>query len=159
MVEVSPARIATLGHVATLLKTEIEKRGWSMAEFNHAIGLEPKNTKAYAWLACRSAISAGMRKPVAKVLGVKEADLMPRQLSQVQLPVVVSANKQRAAVQAAGTPARTLSVSGDVLAFNVMADGQARLRLDVTLPLDKASKVLRLLLDHISLAAETEDAA
>jgi len=155
-VKITPAKIAALGHVATLLKTEMERRQWTVAQFHKAIGEPPKSTRAYAWITCRSAMTDAIRKKVAKALDVKEADLMPRELTQVQLPAVVSEAKQRAILHAGATPGRTLAISGDVLAFNVMADGNARLRMDVTLPLEKGSKVLRLLLDHISLAS-TED--
>jgi hypothetical protein len=155
MPEATPAQIASLGHVAALIRRELEKREWSVADFHRAIGEDVKSTRAYAWIACKVRITDQFRPKVAKALGVKEEDLMPRELT-TQAVAVVSDAKLRAVQAMQGAPARTLTAAGDVLAFSVNAEGNARLRLDVTLPLDKGSKVLRLLLDHISLAA-TED--
>jgi hypothetical protein len=42
---------------------------------------------------------------------------------------------------------RAAGLAGDVLGFSVGTDGMARLRLDVTLPLDQAAPLLRVLLD------------
>ena len=160
MPEATPAQIASLGHVAALLRRELEKREWSVADFHRAIGEDVKSTRAYAWMNCRSRITDKFRPKIAKALGVKESDLMPRELTQAVIAAApVSEAKLRAVQVASSMPARTLAPSGDVLAFNVNADGNARLRLDVTLPLDKGSKVLRLLLDHISLSATAGDEA
>jgi hypothetical protein len=159
MTEATPAQIASLGHVAALIRRELEKREWSVADFHRAIGEDVKSTRAYAWIASRSRITDQFRPKVAKALGVKEEDLMPRELTQVVTTAPVSEAKLRAVHVASSMPARTLAPSGDVLAFNVNAEGNARLRLDVTLPLEQGSKVLRLLLDHISLAATAGDEA
>jgi hypothetical protein len=159
MPEATPAQIASLGHVAALLRRELEKREWSVADFHRAIGEDVKSTRAYAWMNCRSRITDQYRPKIAKALGVKESDLMPRELTQAVITAPVSEAKLRAVQVASSMPARTLAPSGDVLAFNVNADGNARLRLDVTLPLEQGSKVLRLLLDHISLSATAGDEA
>jgi hypothetical protein len=145
MPEATPAQIASLGHIAALIRRELANRKWSVADLHRAIGEDVKSTRAYAWMNCRSRITDQFRPLVAKALGVKESDLMPRELSQAV--TVVSENKLRAVQTAQGTPARTLSATGDVLAFNVNGDGSARLRLDVTLPLTTASALLRMVLD------------
>jgi hypothetical protein len=147
MPEATPAQIAQLGHVAALLRSELEKRQWGVADLHRAIGEDVKSTRAYAWINCRSRITDQFRPKVAKALGVKESDLMPRALSQEVITAPVSDAKLRAVQAAQSTPARTLTAAGDVLAFNVNADGHARLRLDVTLPLTVAAPLLRMLLD------------
>jgi hypothetical protein len=44
-------------------------------------------------------------------------------------------------------PPKQAAKAPDVLMFNVSPDGEARLRLDVTLPIDKAMPLVRLLFD------------
>jgi len=143
----TPAQIASLGHVAALIRRELEKRQWGVADLHRAIGEDVKSTRAYAWINSRSRITDKFRPKVAKALGVKEEDLMPRELTQEVITAPVSDAKLRAIHAAGSMPARTLAPSGDVLAFNVNADGNARLRLDVTLPLTVAAPLLRMLLD------------
>ena len=92
-------------------------------------------------------ITDKFRPRVAKALGLNQEDLMPRALSQEVIPAPVSDAKLRAVQMAQGAPARALAVAGDVLAFNVNSEGNARLRLDVTLPLVTAAPLLRMLLD------------
>jgi len=143
----TPAQIAQLGHVAKLIRDELERRKWKISDLHRAIGEDVKSTRAYAWVNCRSSITDKFRPKVAKALGLKESDLIPRDLSQVQLPAVMSDAKLRAVQAAQAAPARTLTAAGDVLAFSVNAEGNARLRLDVTLPLTTAAPLLRMLLD------------
>jgi hypothetical protein len=143
----TPAQIAALGHVAALIRRELEARKMSVADLHRAIGEDVKSTRAYAWINSRSRITDQFRPKVAKALGVKEEDLMPRALTQAVTVMPVSDAKLRAVQAAQGAPARTLTAAGDVLAFSVNAEGNARLRLDVTLPLATAAPLLRMLLD------------
>jgi hypothetical protein len=143
----TPAQIAQLGHVAKLIRDELERRKWKVSDLHRAIGEDVKSTRAYAWINCRSMITDKFRPRVAKALGLNQEDLMPRALSQEVIPAPVSDAKLRAVQMAQGAPARALAVAGDVLAFNVNSEGNARLRLDVTLPLVTAAPLLRMLLD------------
>jgi transcriptional regulator with XRE-family HTH domain len=133
----TPFQIARFGHIAVLLRTEMEKRKWNGGDLSQAIGLDRDSTRIYPWLKGTGAPGPNLRPKIAKVLGVEESELMGRNVSaKFDLP-------PRVAPLAAIATTKT----GDVLAFNVASDGMARIRLDVTLPVDEATPLLRMLLD------------
>jgi transcriptional regulator with XRE-family HTH domain len=113
----SPAQIARNGHVAALLRTQMAQRNWTARDFNARMGLEVTHTSIYVWLNAKGAPGPTTRPKVAKLLGVAEAQLMPRDAAR------------------------------DPLVFRVTAGGEAHIRLDVTLPMEEGSVLLRMLLD------------
>jgi hypothetical protein len=83
-----------------------------------------------------------MRPILAKLFGVPAAALTAREdgapVKTVNTGAVVLAAPQ-------GRP--QVARAGDVLSFSVSATGEARIRLDVALPLETAKPLLRMLLD------------
>jgi transcriptional regulator with XRE-family HTH domain len=74
----SPAQIARNGHIAALLRTQMAQRNWTARDFNARMGLEVTHTSIYVWLNAKGAPGPTTRPKVAKLLGVAEAQLMPR---------------------------------------------------------------------------------
>ena len=137
---VTPDQLARFGHIAAFLREEMAKREWSSALFNEALGLSPNSTTVYTWLRGSGAPNPEMRAKLAALFAVHESTFMGREIAG---PVKASA------APVVTTPAvqRRLGVPQDVLSFSVDANGQARLRLDSTLPLAVAAPLLRMLLD------------
>lgn len=141
----TPEQIAMFGHITARLRGFMAERKWQVADLNQALGRDRANTGVYNYLNCKGAPAPETRVKLAKLTGIPEADLMMRPrpgdgAASERLPVV---EDRTPAARVA--PARALG--GDVLGFNVAADGTARLRLDVTLPLATATPLLRMLLD------------
>jgi hypothetical protein len=140
----TPEQIAQFGHIATRLRAFMAERKWKVADLNAALGKERGDSGAHNWLNCKGAPGAVIRPKLAKLTGIPEADLVMRRrpgdgAASERLPAVPISPATRVA------PTRALGA--DVLGFNVGADGTARLRLDVTLPLAVATPLLRMLLD------------
>lgn len=141
----SPAQIARNGHVAALLRTQMAQRNWTARDFNARMGLEVTHTSIYVWLNAKGAPGPTTRPKVAKLLGVAEAQLMPRDAAR---------DVREAKAVAGATPSTAVAVrpatprpAGDPLVFRVTSTGEAHIRLDVTLPMEEGSVLLRMLLD------------
>lgn len=151
----TPHQIARFGHVAAAIRAALAARGWSPADLHERLGMKRNVTLAYGWLTCRSAPGATMRPRLTKLLGLHDKDMRPRAVTSGALaalpgPSAPGAGEAMTRLQrmpmAAGAPGHR-AAGGEVLGFLVGADGLARIRLDVTLPLARAAPLLRLLLD------------
>jgi transcriptional regulator with XRE-family HTH domain len=139
--------IARNGHIAALIRSELAKRQWTVADLCRAMGLDSKSTSVYPWIKGTSAPGANFRRMLVKAFGVEESELMPREVDAAPTPsALVPVSKVRVPPVALAA-ARSLAATGDLLAFTVGPDGTARLRLDVTLPTEQAVPLLRILLD------------
>jgi transcriptional regulator with XRE-family HTH domain len=148
----SPAtaiQIARYGHVAALLRAEMAKRDWGPAQFNEAMKLGRSNTTIYQWLNCQGAPGPKLAPKVAKLLGVPVANLRAN-LGGTEVAV---SEPRRAVVLAPSLPVGQRRA--EVLSFVAMDDGNARIRLDATLPIAQAMPLLRMLLDAGMLIGET----
>ena len=130
----SPYQILQFGHTATALRKVIESKGWTMAELVRQIGFTKSHSGVYAWVNGTSQIPEIHREKLSKITGIPISELTPRDPENV--PAVYSFPK--------ATPTTR---TGDVLAFTVASDGNARIKLDVSLPVDRAMPLLRMLLD------------
>lgn len=145
----TPAQLATYGHVAARLRAELEKREWKVGDFNEAMGAPRGHPNAYNWVTGKTGLASSSRTKVAKVLKIPETELMPRSESG-RVMTVVSAPIFPSVVPAV----RKVS---EVLGFSVTDAGEARIRLDVTLPLAAATPLLRMLLDAGLVLGAHED--
>lgn len=137
--QATPVDIARCGHIALFLRERLEERGWGIPDLAKAVGLSRTNTTPYSWLKGTSAPQAATRDKLAALFGVAAHTFAPRgpdgepelfDEPEEQLPVKI--------IQAPPT---------EVLSFAADSHGQARIRVDVTLPVDKAMSLLRLLMD------------
>jgi hypothetical protein len=135
----SAAQVARNGAVAAVLRAEMERRKWKPGDFNKVIGKPAGHTAIYQWLAAKGAPGPTLAAKVAKVLGLSVAQLTPGGGEGRQVVVA-----PREAGEVVVAPQRR---AAEVLAFHVLDDGQARIRLDVTLPLELAKPLLRMVLD------------
>jgi len=106
--------------IAAKLRDAITQSGMELPDVNVAIGFRRNDTRIYNWLKARSTPPEDMLRKLATVLAIPEQELMP--------------------------PAPILPRVGEVLTVTVNDAGNARIRLDVTLPLAQAMPLLRLLL-------------
>jgi transcriptional regulator with XRE-family HTH domain len=136
--------IVRRGHVAAAVRAAMERLQLSPGDLHDKLGLKRSGTTAYGWLSARSTPGPNIRKKVAKLLDIPEKELLPRDLDapptqhQALNPLVPQ-----------GIPhgVRKPTPSSDVLSFSVGADGLARVRLDVVLPIETAAPLFRQLLD------------
>ena len=132
------AEVAMYGHVAATLRKALAERGWTIADLNQALGRDRGNAAAYLWLGAHGAPGGDARVALVKLLGVRDGDLRRRTGDEVP-----------AVIEAPGAPAAVASQRRvvEVLAFTANNAGEARIRLDVTLPMAAATPLLRMLLD------------
>jgi transcriptional regulator with XRE-family HTH domain len=133
------AEIAIYGHIAARLRAFLAERGMTIPELSEALGLPRGSATTYKWLSGKGGPATVLRAKLAKVTGIPEAELMPRRPGD-------PAPSQ--AVATLPAPAKLAPVRvGDVLSFAVTANGEARIKLDIVLPLASATPLLRMLLD------------
>jgi transcriptional regulator with XRE-family HTH domain len=126
-------------HIASLIRSALADNDWKVSEMNAKLGYKKGATTIYPWLSGTSAPSDQFRPGLAKLLKVSEEELMPKENVTLQKPktsVVVYKSKTTPVISKI-----------DPLTFVITNDGQARIRLDVTLPLEDATPLLRILLD------------
>jgi hypothetical protein len=135
----SPDQIARNGHAAAVLRAYFKRTGETRANFNTKMGLKRSNTGVYQWLNGKNGISPKKARKVSKITGIPMEDLTQRALNTAKV------NPNR--VSEAGALAIREPLRREVLSFAVLQDGEARIKLDISLPLKSATPLLRLLLD------------
>lgn len=103
----------------------------------------------YNWVAGRNVPAPKYRAKLARLLDISVEDLTPRD--------DVTYRTNGAAAVTAKAPARDLRHAEQQLSFTILSDGQARLRVDVTGPLERISPILLQLMQHPDLI-ETREA-
>ena len=138
-------QIARFGHIAAALRAVMAQRGWNVPDLIAALGKTRSNAIVYHWLACQGAPSTLQRRLIEKKLGIPAVQLAAREPGA---PLPALPRDISPGLPANGDvmppPRRPLA---DVLSFHVNEHGEARLRLDVTLPMALAIPLLRIVLD------------
>lgn len=125
------------GHAAAVIRAAMKRLDFAPADLNQKLGRMRGHSGVYMWMNAKALPADDMRAQVAKLLGVAEADLLPRAEAPKPVPDL-----------GPRLPAPRTSIGhGDVLSFRVNGGGEARITLDITLGLDKAVPLLRMLLD------------
>lgn len=133
MTSKGPATLAEVqrnGAVAAVLREQMGRLGLNQPQVAEAIGSHASSVSS--WFRAKAIVPGKFRAPLAKLLGVPEASLNPADDALAATPTAPVASKRGAV---------------DLLSFVISEPGQARLRLDATLPIDKAVPLLRMLLD------------
>lgn len=134
----TPAQIAMYGHIAAALRAFMKEKGWSAGQLNEAMGQVRSHTSVYHWLNSKAGPGPTTRPRLAKVMGVPQAELMPRKPGDAS---------RRQVVAVSGPPVTVVQRPVDVLSFAVQQNGEARIRMDIVLPLAQATPLLRMILD------------
>lgn len=132
------------GNVAAVLRQELDKRGWKAADLCRALGIS--KTAAHPWLKAIGAPGPTIRPKLAKLLNIHE-ELLLRRESAVE----------GVAPKSVGAPTYPVAVQrrvAEVLSFTVTSEGEARIKLDITLPVTHGMPLLRMLMDHGLIAQE-----
>ena len=132
----TPAEIARFGHIAAALRHWMATQKMTPHQLEQAVGA----ANAYPWLNSKGAPGPKFAAKLAKLTGIDVSDLVPRLAGKPVEAVPVVVAKQR--VVAVVAPERR-----PVLSFDIDDTGMARVRLDVTLDLEQAEPLMRLLLD------------
>ena len=141
-------QVARFGHIAARLRAYLKMREMSVADLCEELGLDRDNSRPYPWIAGKGAPNDGIRAKLAKVTGIPEADLMRRGSGDPP--------PSQAVALAPAAPRPITTRVGDILSFAVTATGEARIKLDIVLPLANATPLLRMLLDAgVVLTGET----
>ena len=143
--EATPLEIARHGHIATALRAYLARAKIGVADMNERLGRQRKDAVIYHYLAGKGAPTADNRKAISKLTGIPEAELKARDVDAPPRESLGQGTLVR--VGEPGVPARPAGRTGDVLSFNVGHDGEARIRLDVTMPVGNALPLLRIILD------------
>jgi transcriptional regulator with XRE-family HTH domain len=145
--------LARFGHIAAFLRGEMASRGWSRGDLNHAMGEGRSSNAPYKWLNGTGAPGPDARAKLAKVFNVPEEQFKAKPLHSDELGVAdedesVDRLPRRLVTVNGGQPGHPRFPTRQTpLVFSIQIDGTARLEVDVTLPLARATPLLRMLLD------------
>lgn len=138
-------QILRYGQVAAVLREAMDRKGLSQGDI--AQRLNTSNSTVSTWLAAKSAPSQAFRLRLASILDVDAAALDWRTYHTAP-PAGATDRPQRLLPGPRPPPdAPSAHKPIDVLQFSVTDDGQAVIRLNARLPIEKAAALLRLLLD------------
>jgi hypothetical protein len=129
----NPRQIAMFGHIARALQA----KGWKAADLNEAMGFKREYSACYQWINGKSAPGPMHRKKLAKVTGIPESELTRREPGKALVAMP--------ALQA--MPVTRVKLTSEVLSFAIDSNGNARIKLDVTMPMHLANPFVRMLLD------------
>jgi len=149
----TPEQIAQFGHIAAALRAVATKHGWSTPDVAQRLGFDRSYAPVWVWMAGKGAPGPKAREKISKVLGIPADDLKKREL---EFATVKQPTSRAVAVIDAPRPVARVP-GGDVLSFTVDRTGMARIKVDATLPLDKATPLFRMLLDAGLVFGETID--
>lgn len=133
------AQLARFGHIAGTLRSAMQEQDppWTTNVLITRLGI--KGTAPYGWIAGKSGPSAGMRRRLVKLFpGVPHDAWLPRESQSKNVPALAPPSRPP-----------------EVMSVNVSADGRARIRLDVTLPVVDAMPLIRMLFDQGLVSRET----
>ena len=119
-------------HIAALLRSAMTENQWTVMNLNKLLGMEKHSTNVYQWLNGYGAPNITNRKKLAQLLKVSENELKAKDNVELSTTAVQS---------------RKAILTHDPLTFAITTNGQARIKLDVTVPLDTAVTLLKTLLD------------
>ena len=127
----TPEEVIIYGEIASALREWCVANDKGAADLNKIMGKNPSYSSGYQYLNGKMAPSPYFRALLSKATGIPESKLMKRELTTELTPVkAVVSNK----------PA-------DILSFTVTSNGEAKIKLDVTLPIDSAAALFRMILD------------
>jgi transcriptional regulator with XRE-family HTH domain len=131
----TPLQIAKYGHIAGALRAFLAERGWSPSELGRQLGIAPSGP--HVWVNAKGAPNLATQKKLAKLTGLPRETFAPRKPDKAgpaspPVPALLAGPVRRV---------------GEALSFTINEAGEARIRLDVSLPLAQAMPLVRLLLD------------
>jgi len=130
----TPEQIMAYGEVATSLREWCKTNDKSAKDINKIIGKGASYSAGFQWLNGKAAPSKYNRVLLAKATGIPEEKLTKRKsFDQVTIEKPPTT--------------KFVSKTSDVLSFTVTDTGEARIKLDVTLPMQSAVPLFRLILD------------
>jgi transcriptional regulator with XRE-family HTH domain len=127
------------GEVAGNIRQLMKDRGWTVPDLNEKLGMKRSAANVYGWIKAKGAPGAEMQKRLAKLTGTKASDWAPNEAQSAPKP-----GQEIVRVY----PPREQKPQPDILSFTVSPEGAARIRLDVTLPVQMAMPLVRMLLDQ-----------
>lgn len=133
-VKTTPEQIARFGHIAIALRGYMDRSGKTPKEINIALGREVHNPGIYLWCKGKQAPPSHIVEQLSRLTGISEIDLTPKQLNGTGKSLIVIEKKQR-------------EVKSVRPVMTIGEDGQANIALNVTLPIDQASDLLKLIVE------------
>jgi hypothetical protein len=141
---------AMYGHIGHAVREAMIARSLSPTQLNQAMGRDAGNGAIYLYINGKGAPTGEAKAMLMRILELPEEALTRRSLT------VARAGKAEPGTALVRVPAAPKAVvaakSPEVLSFAIMADGTARLGLDVTQPADQGIALLQLLLAGGNLA-------
>ena len=141
---------AMYGHISHAVREAMIARNLTPAQLNTALGRDAGSGAIYLYINGKGAPTGEAKAMLMRILELPEEALTRRSLT------VARAGKAAPGTALVRVPAAPKAVvaakSPEVLSFAILADGSARLELNVTQSADQGIALLRLLLDAGSLA-------
>jgi hypothetical protein len=133
-VKQTPEQVIVFGEIATSLREWCKTNDKSAKDINKIIGKGASYSAGFQWLNGKGAPSKYNRILLAKATGIPEEKLTKRKsFDQVTIEKPPTT--------------KFVSKTSDILSFTVTDTGEARIKLDVTLPMQSAVPLFRLILD------------
>jgi transcriptional regulator with XRE-family HTH domain len=132
----TPDQIVRNGHISILIKTYLQREGIKPPDLSQKLGMDRHRSNVYLWLAGKVAPAGKTRIKLAKILNVPEEQLMP---NTSNIAVITAPGRQELLPKE--------FKPREVLGFSVNSNGEATINLNVTMPLDQAQALFRIILD------------
>lgn len=135
----APPNPAAFGHIASLLRIKMAEHNLKSQELSKKLNCSP--SAVYFWLRANNSPGPEMRSKLSKMFNISETDLLPKRsvvLSESKA-LIVTAKKPSAVYRPTNTH--------NPLVFTITSEGMANIKMDVTMPLEVAQPLLRMLLD------------
>jgi hypothetical protein len=139
-------QILRYGHIAAAIREAMPKANMKRpVDLAKALGKPGHGGLVSNWLMAKGAPGDTYRTKVSKLLHIQQKDLRPRKLLDGKsAPAEIEEGEpQSFALVKRGVFGKQVPV----LSFQATADGQARIQVDVTMAVDRAMPLFRMLLD------------
>ena len=132
----TPEQIAKFGHIVIALRKYLEEKDMNVSDFNRAMGYEAGYPATYNVVNGKIAPGAAMRVKITKITGIPESELMPKETTELTVIPKGPVGKMLDQLQ-----------RNDILSFTVNNHGEAKIKFEITLPVNEAMPLLRILMD------------
>lgn len=154
----TPADVARYGDAAAAIRAAMDKNNLTVPALSKRLGMAATNSSVYLWVAAKGSPGSKYRKKLAEALGIPIAALVPKG----GVDAVGHSKGARAAAKPGAALERpapaprppTVPARRPAFSFTVAEDGEARIQFDVSMPVEQAWPLVRLLADHGLIRAQ-----
>lgn len=145
----TPLELAQYGHFAALLRKFMTEKDMTPPQLMEAIGAPHGAAQIYKWIAGTGAPGPQYAAKISKLTGIPVDEIRKRKVNKRSYDSVASVANAISNV----TAIKSRAHNSDVLQFQITTENEARIRLDMTMPVEQGIKMLQVVLNAGLLAS------